>query len=73
MSSELQARAAEIRTLAADCKTLLDLSRATGWTMEVARHANTELALGLPEHGLRPAGTRVEGRPTPKSVKKGGK
>ena len=72
--SELNARADELRTLASKCKTLLDLSRATGWSMEVARHANTELSLGLPEHGLKPAGTRVEGRPTPKpQAKKGSK
>lgn len=73
MTSELHSRAEELRTMAATCKTLLDLSRATGWSMEVCRHANTELSLGLPEHGLKPAGARSEGRPTPKPVKKGAK
>lgn len=69
--SELQSRAAEIRAVAANCDTILDLSRKLGWSMEITRHANTELALNLPEHGLRPAGERVAGRAVPKPVKKG--
>ena len=71
--SELQSRAAEIRAIAHNpkCRTIIDLARAFGWSMEIARHANTELNLGLPEAGLRPAGAKVEGRAHPKPTKKG--
>ena len=68
--NELQRRAVEIRAIAAKCGTILDLSRALGWSMEISRHANTELSLNLPEHGLRPAGERVAGRAVPKPVKR---
>lgn len=68
--SELQSRAAEIRAAAAQCKNLRDLAINRGWSMEIARHANTELNLGLPEAGLRPAGAKVEGRAHPKPVKR---
>lgn len=68
--SEIQERAAEIRKLATGCTNLIDLSRATGWSMEIARHANTELSLGLPEAGLRPAGAKVAGVAVPKPVKR---
>lgn len=67
--SELQTRAAEIKAIAANCDTILGLSRALGWSMEITRHANTELSLNLPEHGLRPAGERVAGRAVPKPTK----
>ena len=72
--SELLDRASELRATAATCKTLLDFARATGFSMEVARHASKVLNLGLPEVTLRPAGPRQEGKANPKPVsKKGGK
>ena len=73
MTSELQSRAAEIRQVASECEHLLDLSRRLRWSMEIARHANAELGLGLPEHGLKPPGAKVEGRAVPKPVKRGAK
>lgn len=72
--SELLDRASELRATAATCKTLLDFSRATGWSMEIARNANAVLSLGLPEVSLRPAGPRQEGKANPKPTpKRGGK
>ena len=73
MTPEIQSRADEVRNLAKECATLLELSRKTGWSMEIARHWNTELSLNLPEAGLRSAGPRTEGRAVPKpTAKKGG-
>ena len=70
MSSELELRASEIRAIASDCDDLLALSRRLRWSMEIARHANAELGLNLPEHGLKPPGAKVEGRAVPKPVKR---
>jgi len=69
--SELQSRAAEIRQVASECEHLLELSRRLRWSMEIARHANAELNLGLPEAGLKPAGAKVAGVAVPKPTKKG--
>ena len=71
--SELLDRADELRATAADCKTLLDFSRATGFSMEIARHANLTLSLGLPEVTLPKIGPRIPGKANPKPTKKGGK
>lgn len=70
--SELQDRAAEIRAIAHNpkCKTVNDLAKAFGWTMEIARHANQVLALNLPDAKLR-AGPPTAGQANPKPTKKG--
>ena len=73
MTPEIQSRADEVRNRAKECATLLDLSRAMGWSMEIARHWSAELGLNLPEHGLKPVGPRTEGRANPKPGKKGAK
>ena len=71
--SELLAKADEVRAVAAQCKNLRELAINRGWSMEIARHWNTELSLNLPEAGLRSAGPRTEGRAVPKLGKAGGR
>ena len=66
--SELQDRADEIRGLAQSCKTINDLAKRLCWSMEVTRHANTVLGLGLADAKLQ-AGKRTEARSVPKPQK----
>ena len=66
--SELIDRADEIRGLAEKCKTINDLAKRLGWSMEVTRHANQVLSLGLGDAKLQ-AGKRTEARSVPKPVK----
>jgi hypothetical protein len=66
--SELIQRADEIRGLAQSCKTINDLAKRLGWSMEVTRHANTVLSLGLADAKLQ-AGKRTEARSVPKPQK----
>jgi hypothetical protein len=69
MTSEIIQRADEIRGIAQSCKTINDLAKRLGWSMEVTRHANTVLSLGLADAKLQ-AGKRTEARAVPKPVKK---
>lgn len=69
--SELQDRAEELRAIAAKCKTLNDFAKATGFSMEIARHASAVLALNLPDARL-PTGPATAGRAVPKPTKKAG-
>ena len=66
--SELEDRADEIRGLAQSCKTVNDLAKRLGWSMEVTRHANIVLGLGLADAKLQ-AGKRTEARSVPKPQK----
>jgi hypothetical protein len=66
--SEITDRASELRALAAKCKTINDFARATGFSMEVARHAREVLSLDLPDAKLQ-AGKRTEARAVPKPQK----
>jgi hypothetical protein len=68
--SEIIERADEIRAIAAKCKTLNDLAKRLGWSMEIARHANAVLGLDLPDARLK-TGPATAGRAVPKPVKKG--
>jgi hypothetical protein len=68
--SELARRADEIQGIAQSCKTINDLARKLGWSMEVARHANQALNLNLPDAKLR-TGPATAGRAVPKPQKKG--
>jgi hypothetical protein len=70
MTSEIDQRADEIRAIAAkpSCKTINDLAKHLGWSMEVTRHANTVLGLGLADAKLR-TGPRTEARSVPKPQK----
>lgn len=68
--SEIIDRADELRAIAAKCKTLNDLAKRLGWSMEIARHANTVLGLDLPDAKLR-AGPPTAGQANPKLTKKG--
>ena len=67
--SEIIDRADEIRGISQSCKTINDLAKRLGWSMETARHANQALELGLREAALRP-GPRTEARAVPKPQKK---
>ena len=71
--SELETRADELRAIAAkpSCKTLNDFAKATGFSMEIARHAREVLGLDLPDAKLR-TGPATAGRAVPKPVKKQG-
>ena len=66
--SELIDRADEIRGIAQKCKTINDLAKRLGWSMEVARHARTVLSLDLPDAKLQ-AGKRTEAQAVPKPQK----
>jgi hypothetical protein len=68
MTSEIDRRADEIRAIAKGCKTINDLAKHLGWSMEVTRHANTVLSLGLADAKLQ-AGKRTEARSVPKPQK----
>jgi hypothetical protein len=72
MTSEIQTRADELRAIAKSCKTINDFARATGFSMEVARHTRDILALNLPDARLK-AGPATEAKANPKSPKKAGK
>ena len=65
--SELETRADELRAIAAkpSCKTLNDFAKATGFSMEIARHAREVLGLNLPDAKLR-AGPPAAGRQGPR-------
>jgi hypothetical protein len=67
--SEIETRAEELRDIARACATLNDFAKATGWTMEIARHANQALSLGLPDAKLK-TGPATAGRAVPKPVKR---
>ena len=69
--SELMRRADELRDVARACKTLNDFAKATGFSMEIARHAREVLGLDLPDAKLQ-AGKRTEARSVPTPVKKTG-
>ena len=69
MTSEITRRADELRDVARACATLNDFARATGFSMEIARHARDVLSLDLPDAKLRD-GKRTEARAVPKPVKK---
>ena len=66
--SELIDRADEIRGIAQKCKTINDLAKRLGWSMEVTRHANQVLSLDLPDAKLQ-AGKRTEAQAVPKPQK----
>jgi hypothetical protein len=68
--SELETRADEIRGIAQSCKTINDLAKRLGWSMEITRHANTVLSLDLPDARLK-TGPATAGRAVPKPTKKG--
>jgi hypothetical protein len=68
MTSEIERRADELRDVARACKTLNDFAKATGFSMEIARHARTVLSLDLPDAKLQ-AGKRTEARSVPKPQK----
>ena len=68
MTSEIERRADELRDVARACKTLNDFAKATGFSMEIARHASKVLSLDLPDAKLQ-AGKRTEARSVPKPVK----
>jgi hypothetical protein len=72
--SEIIERADELRAIAAkpSCKTLNDFAKATGFSMEIARHASQVLALNLPDARLK-AGPATEAKANPKQPKKAGK
>jgi hypothetical protein len=67
--SEIIERADEIRGISQSCKTINDLARKLGWSMEITRHANTVLSLGLADARL-PQGPRTEAKAVPKPVKR---
>jgi hypothetical protein len=69
--SEIIDRADELRAIAAkpSCKTLNDFAKATGFSMEIARHASQVLALNLPDAKLQ-IGPKTEARSVPKPVKR---
>jgi hypothetical protein len=67
--SEIETRADEIRGIAQSCKTINDLARKLGWSMEITRHANTVLSLDLPDARLK-TGPATAGRAVPKPVKR---
>jgi hypothetical protein len=67
--SEIEDRAARIRAIAETCLTVNELAKRLGWNMETARHANTVLALNLPDAKLR-AGPATEAKAVPKPVKR---
>lgn len=71
MTSEITRRAEELRDVARACATLNEFAKATGWTMEIARHANTVLALNLAD--AAPTGGAVKvAQANPKPTKKQG-
>lgn len=72
--SEIIDRADELRAIAAkpSCKTLNDFAKATGFSMEIARHAREVLGLDLPDAKLR-AGPPTAGQANPKPTKRAGK
>lgn len=70
--SEIEDRADEIRGIAESCKTINDLAKRCGWSMETARHANATLALGLTHARLRGGELKV-GEACPKPQKAKGK
>lgn len=72
--SEIIDRADELRAIAAkpSCKTLNDFAKATGFSMEIARHAREVLGLDLPDAKLR-AGPPTAGQAVPKPTKRAGK
>jgi len=67
--SEIIERADELRAIAKTCTNLNEFAKAVGWRMEIARHANTVLALNLPDARLR-AGPATEAKAVPKPVKR---
>jgi hypothetical protein len=71
MTSEITRRAEELRDIARACKTLNDFAKATGFSMEIARHASQVLALNLPDARLK-AGPATEAKANPKQPKKQG-
>lgn len=70
MTSEITRRAEELRDVARACATLNDFARATGFSMEIARHARDVLSLDLPDARLK-TGPATAGRAVPKPAKKG--
>jgi hypothetical protein len=70
--SEIEDRADELRDIARACKTLNDFAKATGFSMEIARHASQVLALNLPDARLQ-TGPKTEAKANPKQPKKAGK
>jgi hypothetical protein len=71
MTSEITRRAEELRDVARACKTLNDFAKATGLSMEIARHARETLGLNLPDARLK-AGPATEAKANPKQPKKQG-
>jgi hypothetical protein len=59
MTSEIERRADELRDVARACKTLNDFAKATGFSMEIARHAAKLLSLDLPDATPRGGAVRV--------------
>jgi hypothetical protein len=72
MTSEITRRAEELRDIARACKTLNDFAKATGFSMEIARHARETLGLNLPDARLQ-TGPKTEAKANPKQPKKAGK
>jgi hypothetical protein len=68
--SELARRADEIRGISQSCKTINDLAKRTGFSMEIARHWNAELKLNLPDATPRGGAVRIA-QANPKPQKKG--
>jgi hypothetical protein len=67
--SEIIERADEIRGISQSCKTINDLAKRLGWSMEISRHANTVLSLGLADAKLQ-TGPAKAGQAHPKPVKR---
>ena len=67
--SEIIDRADEIRGIAQSCRTINDLAKRLGWSMEIARHTRDILGLELPDAKLRTGPAKVA-QAHPKPVKR---
>ena len=74
MSSEIEARADELRSLASQCETVQEFAIKTGWHIASAHRANEVLKLNLPIlRSSGRAGKPREAQACPKSQGKAGK
>ena len=73
--SEISDRADEIRALAQNCETVLDLAKTLRWPIQSAASANEQLQLGLAEIKVNRFGAPRAAQPSPKpqSKKPGGR
>jgi hypothetical protein len=67
--SEIERRSEELRDIARACTNLNEFAKAVGWRMEIARHANQVLSLGLGDARLQ-TGPKTEAKAVPKPVKR---